>query len=165
MAFRQIWALGQGTHARPMAAKRAPAQEVPSISAMRSSLIVANCLTRSAAMAGLSLKTSSSSGSPLSASLSLCSHSSRASWVRISSAEKRRRTSETNRGSSWRKLDDTSDACEIHQFLTDHIVERRLEPNALSDGPRRFAFLDPHLMVFARTHRWFSLQSGCANVG
>ena len=52
----------------------------------------------------------------------------------------------------------TGDAGEIHQFLTDHIVERRLEPKAHSDGPRRFALLDPNLMVFARTHRWFSLQ-------
>ena len=47
----------------------------------------------------------------------------------------------------------TSDAGEIHQFLTDHIVERRLEPKALSDGPRRFALLDPNLMVFAHSRR------------
>jgi len=47
-----------------------------------------------------------------------------------------------------------------HQFLADCVVERRLKPKALSDGPRRVALLDPNLMVFARTHRWFSLQSG-----
>ena len=52
MAFLQIWALGQGAHARPMAAKRAPAQDVPSVSAVRRSLIVSNCLTRSAVPAG-----------------------------------------------------------------------------------------------------------------
>src|SRR5271166_5032567 len=54
----------------------------------------------------------------------------------------------------------TGDAGEIHQFLADRVVERRLKPKALSDGPRRFALLDPNLMVFARTHRWFSMQSG-----
>ena len=52
MAFLQIWALGQGAHARPMAAKRAPAQDVPSVSAVRRPLIVSNCLTRSAVPAG-----------------------------------------------------------------------------------------------------------------
>jgi hypothetical protein len=53
----------------------------------------------------------------------------------------------------------TGDAGEIHQFLADCVVERRLKPKALSDGPRRVTLLDPNLMVFARTHRWFSLQS------
>ena len=52
MAFRQIWALGQGAHAQPMAAKRAPAQDVPSVSAVRRPLIVSNYLTRSAVPAG-----------------------------------------------------------------------------------------------------------------
>jgi len=52
MAFLQIWALGQGAHARPMAAKRAPAQDVPSVSAVRRPLIVSNYLTRSAVPAG-----------------------------------------------------------------------------------------------------------------
>jgi hypothetical protein len=44
-------------------------------------------------------------------------------------------------------------AGEIHQFLSDRIVKRRLEPKALSDRSRRFALLDPNLMVFARIHR------------
>ena len=44
-------------------------------------------------------------------------------------------------------------AGEIHQFLADRVVERRLESIALPDGSRRFALLDPNLMVFARTHR------------
>ena len=47
----------------------------------------------------------------------------------------------------------TGGAGEIHQFLADRVVERRLEPIALSDGSRRFALLDPNLMVFVRTHR------------
>ena len=51
-------------------------------------------------------------------------------------------------------------AGEIPQFLANRVVERRLKSKALSDGPRRFALLDPNLIVFARTHRWFSLQSG-----
>ena len=91
---------GSGAPARLATAKRAPAQDVPSVSAVRRSLIVANCLMRSAAMAVVSQRTSSSSGSLISASLSVCSRSSRARWVRISSAENMRRTSETNRGSS-----------------------------------------------------------------
>ncbi len=51
------------THARPMAAKRAPAQDVPSVSAVRRSLIVSTCLTRSAVPAGPSSRTSHSSRS------------------------------------------------------------------------------------------------------
>ena len=43
-------------------------------------------------------------------------------------------------------------AGEIHQFLADRVVERRLESIALPDGSRRFALLDPNLMVFVRTH-------------
>ena len=46
----------------------------------------------------------------------------------------------------------TGGAGEIHRFLADCLVERRLKPKALSDGPRRFASLDPNLMVFASTH-------------
>ncbi len=43
-------------------------------------------------------------------------------------------------------------ASESHQFLADRVVERRLESIALPDGSRRFALLDPNLMVFVRTH-------------
>src|SRR5208337_1247764 len=43
-------------------------------------------------------------------------------------------------------------AGEIHQFLADRVLERRLESIALPDGSRRFALLDPNLMVFVRTH-------------
>jgi hypothetical protein len=51
-------------------------------------------------------------------------------------------------------------ADEIHQFLSDRIVKRRLKPKALSDGSSRFALLDPNLMMIARTHSLLSLQSG-----
>ena len=50
-------------------------------------------------------------------------------------------------------------AGEIHQFLSDRIVKRRLKPKALSDGSSRFALLDPNLMMIARTHSLLSLQS------
>ena len=53
-------------------------------------------------------------------------------------------------GESWMVM---RGAGEIHQFLSDRIVKRRLEPKALSDGSRRFALLDPNVMLFARTHR------------
>ena len=134
--------------------KRAPGQDVPSASAVRRSLIVANSITRSAASAGLSSGNSSSSVSRVSASLSARSRSSRARWVRISSAENSRRTSETNS----RKLPGegrmvTGGAGEIHQFLADRIVERGLEPIALSYASRRFALLDPNLMALGRSHR------------
>jgi hypothetical protein len=43
-------------------------------------------------------------------------------------------------------------AGEVHQFLSDRIVKRRLKPKALSDGSSRFALLDPNLMMSARTH-------------
>jgi hypothetical protein len=41
-------------------------------------------------------------------------------------------------------------AGEVHQFLSDGIVKRRLKPKALSDGSSRFALLDPNLMMSAR---------------
>jgi hypothetical protein len=47
----------------------------------------------------------SSSVPRYSTSLSVCSHSSRARWQRISSAENIRRTSETNEEAPWRKSD------------------------------------------------------------
>ena len=47
----------------------------------------------------------------------------------------------------------TGDAGEIHQFLADRIVERGLEPLALSYASRRFALLDPNLMALGRSHR------------
>jgi AAA domain/UvrD-like helicase C-terminal domain len=57
---------------RRLGMRNAPAaQEVPGGSAVRTSLIVANCLTRSAALAGLSQWNSSSSVSRYSASLSV----------------------------------------------------------------------------------------------
>jgi hypothetical protein len=42
-------------------------------------------------------------------------------------------------------------AGEVHQFLSDRIVERRLKPKALSDGSSRFALLDPNLMMIDHT--------------
>ena len=51
-------------------------------------------------------------------------------------------------------------AGEIHQFLADRIVERGLEPIALSYASRRFALLDPNLMEFGRSHRLALGQSG-----
>ena len=51
-------------------------------------------------------------------------------------------------------------AGEIHQFLSDRIVKRRLKSKALSDGSSRFALLDPDLMMIGRTHSLLSHQFG-----
>ena len=56
-------------------------------------------------------------------------------------------------------------AGEIHQFLSDRIVKRRLEPIALSDGLRRLALLDPNLMEFARIHRLAPVTIGLSEHG
>ena len=122
---------------------------------------MSNCLTRSAVPAGLSSRTSYSSGSRvLGVFLGLFAFESLKMGANFIG-----RKQAPHFGDKSRKLPGegrmvTGSAGEIHQFLADRIVERRLEPKALSDGPRRFALLDPNLMVFARTHRWFSLQSG-----
>src|SRR5271166_2792851 len=71
-------------HAVRLSLRNSPAaQDVPRVSVVRRSLIVANCLTRSAALAGLSYWNSSSSVSRFSVSLSICSRSSRARWLPV----------------------------------------------------------------------------------
>jgi len=72
--------------------------EVPSSAAIRNSLIVVNCRSRSAAAPGFSGKSSSSS--QMSSNSTFRSRSSRAMCVRISSDVNIRRTSATNLGSS-----------------------------------------------------------------
>ena len=120
---------------------------------VRRSLIVANCLMRSAALAELSYWNSSSSVSRFSASLAICSRSS--SREMAADLIGRKHTSYFRDKS--RKLPGESrmlrgGAGEVHQFLSDRIVKRRLKPKALSDGSTRFALLDPNLMMIARTH-------------
>src|SRR5271166_1082985 len=137
---------------RWVAAKRAhSSQDVPSVSAVRRSLIVTNCRTRSAASAGLSSGNSSSSG--FSVSFGLLAFESRKMGANFVG-----RKQSPHFGDESRKLPGegrmvTGGAREIHQFLADRIVERGLEPIALSYASRRFALLDPNLMVFRRSHR------------
>ena len=115
-------------------------------------MIVVNCRTRSAAATGLSGHSSSSSET--STALSLCSRSSRARCVRISSDVNMRLTL----GNKSRKLSGEfgmlgGSAGKIHELLTHYIIERRRDSISGLDRSSGFALVNPNFVVGACTPR------------
>src|ERR1700719_2155198 len=122
--------------------------EVPTVDAVNNALILVNCRTRSAIFAGLSQRGSSSFRT--SSSFSFRSRSMR---VRLRSDLSAVNILLTSENKSWELLRKGTiigrRLNQIYQFLTDDIIEGRLEAKTSSDRFSCLALRDPDFVRFA----------------